>query len=663
MPGLRTLSLLLGVLVLGPAGALAWLGLRGAQRLEHDAERRVHDELRQAGEALTALARDTLAADAREAAARVRGLAPLAERWLPQGSPGRALADLRVRATQPAAEGAAAEVQRLLGPAFEESRLLLRVVDAATGRRLWPAPHADAAQTPSSAAESLLADLRGEAERLAFGGADPAAGLAVWEGAAERLARAGLGLRGETERALLASAVLPGAGAPASALAALEARHPEAALSALGRPYVLLVLRAALAGDPGARARAAALDASGRLDEVPLTALERGRLAALAGFPGRPPPDAQGPGFAVERAPLPAGLVLELVRSAGPAERGHAEEVLRDRWAPVGRAAGVELALPTLGAPPPGRRLLHRVGVPLLFGGSATATLSHRDEEALLAEAVQARRLTTLGVGSLLAVLALGLVLTRLALAREREARRLKDDFLANVSHELRTPLTSVCLHADLLAEGEDGPSRRAHAEVVRAEGARLAALVDDLLDFAALERGVRRLEPAPVDLGAAVEQASAPYRVLAGREGVTLETDAPAPGVAALADPHALARILANLLGNAWKHGRPSRDGAPGRIRVRLSGGPGGAAVEVEDDGPGIDPVERAALFERFRRGARAAGTRGVGLGLALSRDLARAMGGELGVVEGVPRTVFRLSLAPVPDLPPTPDDPPATP
>ena len=189
----------------------------------------------------------------------------------------------------------------------------------------------------------------------------------------------------------------------------------------------------------------------------------------------------------------------------------------------------------------------------------------------------------------------------------------------------------------------------------MRAEGARLAALVEDLLDFAALERGARRLEPEPVAVLPAVERALAPYRVLAEQAGVALSLDlAPRPPetLETLADPQALARILANLVGNAFKHGTPARAGGTPHVRVRVGAQVGHVrqvgqvVVEVRDDGPGVPREERAHLFERFRRG-RAAGARpGTGLGLALSRGLARAMGGDLAWAEEGGETIFRLTL-----------------
>ncbi len=100
---------------------------------------------------------------------------------------------------------------------------------------------------------------------------------------------------------------------------------------------------------------------------------------------------------------------------------------------------------------------------------------------------------------------------------------------------------------------------------------------------------------------------------------------------------------------------GRPGAERA-GRIRVRVISAATAPAVEVRDDGPGIVRAEREVVFERFRRGStahpHARRVEGTGLGLALSRELARAMGGELAIVDDPEETVFRLTLPPVPDL-----------
>ena len=127
------------------------------------------------------------------------------------------------------------------------------------------------------------------------------------------------------------------------------------------------------------------------------------------------------------------------------------------------------------------------------------------------------------------------------------------------------------------------------------------------------------------------------------------LLTAATAVACLALADPTALSRILMNLLQNACRHGRPARDGGRDWIEVRTGPGPW---LEVRDSGPGIRAADRERLFQRFERLDR--NGQGLGLGLALSRELAEACGGRLFLVEDAAVTIFRLELPPVPDLPP---------
>jgi signal transduction histidine kinase len=192
-----------------------------------------------------------------------------------------------------------------------------------------------------------------------------------------------------------------------------------------------------------------------------------------------------------------------------------------------------------------------------------------------------------------------------------------------------------------MLAEGGlPEERRRAYAAVVEAEGARLSALVEDLLDFAALERGTRRLEPEPTDLGEVARGAAGAWRPIAERDGIALEVEAASPAPVALADPTALSRILGNLMQNAFRHARAKR------IVLRAVPGP---ALEVADDGAGIDAASRARLFERFHRGP---GSKGAGIGLALSRELARAMGGDLALLDRPGETCFRIALPKAPEM-----------
>jgi len=304
----------------------------------------------------------------------------------------------------------------------------------------------------------------------------------------------------------------------------------------------------------------------------------------------------------------------------------------------------------TEGQPLPVRLMhsLHTLRVTGAFGVVGWVLVHHREQAAFERGRRLRRALTVGGIVALLLLVFVGLGLVQRAVVRERSASRLRDAFVANVSHELRTPVASVLLHAEMLAEAEvPDAKRRRLARVVEAEATRLSTLVEDLLDFEALTAGRRVLEPEPMDLAALVRRAVAPYETLAEREGVALGVEGAGEEVMVLADPHAVGRILSNLLANAWLHGRPSRDGAPGRIGVRLRpAGLPGACVQVWDDGPGIPPAEREAVFERFRRGESAGSARGTGLGLALARDLARAMEGDLSLWASKGETVFVLRL-----------------
>jgi signal transduction histidine kinase len=203
-------------------------------------------------------------------------------------------------------------------------------------------------------------------------------------------------------------------------------------------------------------------------------------------------------------------------------------------------------------------------------------------------------------------------------------------------------------MYAEMLADGQISPEQREqYGRVVDAEGARLAALVDDMLDFSALERGARVLDIEPVDVAGLARGTVDAWGPLAEREGVELELEISA-GATALADATALSRILSNLLQNALKYGQPTRDGGTPRIRVEFDG-----MLTVCDNGPGVSTEERAVIFDRFRRGADAGNKAGAGIGLALSRELARAMNGDLMVEDDGTWTRFTLRLPPVPEEP----------
>lgn len=221
-------------------------------------------------------------------------------------------------------------------------------------------------------------------------------------------------------------------------------------------------------------------------------------------------------------------------------------------------------------------------------------------------------------------------------------ANRAKSQFLSSMSHELRTPLNAILGFGHLLATDASQPlspgQQRQMDEILR--GARhLLQLINELLDLAVIEAGNLPVHLQPVALAPALADVLALLQPLAASRGVALPLAPSGPQQPAMvvADPVRLKQVLLNLLGNAIKYNRPQ-----GTVRVRCdplaragqAPGSAGWRITVQDDGPGLDDAQQARLFSAFDRlGAEAGQVEGTGLGLALSRGLVRAMGGELGL------------------------------
>jgi len=234
-------------------------------------------------------------------------------------------------------------------------------------------------------------------------------------------------------------------------------------------------------------------------------------------------------------------------------------------------------------------------------------------------------------------------------LHEQEQARRA---FVSTASHELRTPVTSLRLMLELLHEelGREPPPGR---ERVRAElgdaarqAARLGRLTDELLDLSRLDAGVP-LARELVDLRSVGRLVAHELDARAREAGVEVALEPPATPVWAIADPGAVAQIVRILLDNALRF-------APGGSAVQLAveRGADACVVRVRDAGPGVPPDEREAIFERFRRGAATSDATGFGLGLAIGRELARRMGGDLTLADdGAAGACFALRLAPAPE------------
>lgn len=234
-----------------------------------------------------------------------------------------------------------------------------------------------------------------------------------------------------------------------------------------------------------------------------------------------------------------------------------------------------------------------------------------------------------------------------LAEARARALRTLrrvaaaKDEFVAVTSHELRTPVTALVGFARILAADEGSVTaeqRRQAVEAVVRQADRLAALVEDLLAVARIDSGSEEARLEPVPLGPLVRD------VLDGR-GVRpdVATVGIPDGLAVVADPRLLRRVIGNLLDNAARH-------APGPVLIEAHRGAEAVELAVADRGPGIPTGEREQIFDRFRRGAGATGD-GTGLGLYIVRGLVERMGGRIRVEDHRGGgTRFVVALAPVP-------------
>jgi signal transduction histidine kinase len=227
-------------------------------------------------------------------------------------------------------------------------------------------------------------------------------------------------------------------------------------------------------------------------------------------------------------------------------------------------------------------------------------------------------------------------------LLQQEEARRA---FVATASHELRTPLATLdgmleLLHEDLKAGLVDREDADALIERARVQSRRLGRLAADLLDLSRIDAQVE-LRSEPVELGELSRAVLAEFDLGTAERNVATSLDDAGGSVWALGDPGSVARILRILLDNALRH---SPDG--GEVTVELLGG-AHASLSVTDHGPGIPPEEQELIFERFKRGRQTYGQAGFGLGLAIGRELATRMGGELALEphEG-PGARFTLTL-----------------
>jgi signal transduction histidine kinase/ActR/RegA family two-component response regulator len=281
------------------------------------------------------------------------------------------------------------------------------------------------------------------------------------------------------------------------------------------------------------------------------------------------------------------------------------------------------------------------MSVPLLARGQARGALTF-----VTAESGRRYTETDLQLAEDIAARAALAIDNAFAYEEARRASRIKDDFLATLSHELRTPLNAVLGYSRMLRAGLLPADRQAKAlETIDRNARSLAQLVEDVLDISRIVAGKIRLDVQPVELPRVVSAAIASAQPAADAKGVRIHcvADPQTPTVAG--DPDRLQQVVWNLLSNAVKFTPRG-----GRVEVRLERSGSSAAVQVSDTGVGIGEGFLPHVFERFRqadsRFSREHG--GLGLGLAISREIVQMHGGQITAAsdgEGKGAT-FRMEL-----------------
>ncbi len=228
-------------------------------------------------------------------------------------------------------------------------------------------------------------------------------------------------------------------------------------------------------------------------------------------------------------------------------------------------------------------------------------------------------------------------------------ANQAKSNFLANMSHEIRTPLNAILGFSDLLANGAATPEdQRAHAKIIRSAGDHLLTLVNDLLDFTALESGQLKVEAVDVDAAKILREAASLLEPRAIGKGIQMTCTVPPGRVLIKSDPLRLRQVLRNLIGNAVKFTElggvtvtlTSEDLPPDRRRVRF---------EIADTGIGIPKEKLATIFQPLTQLDESMTRRfgGSGLGLALCHRLAAALGARIDVESQIGKgSVFTLTI-----------------
>jgi len=245
-------------------------------------------------------------------------------------------------------------------------------------------------------------------------------------------------------------------------------------------------------------------------------------------------------------------------------------------------------------------------------------------------------------MGLILAVLGLGVFLLIRDASREMQLAQVRADFVSGVSHELRTPLTLIRLYGETLVDEADlkEEERRDYSQVIARESERLTHLIDNVLDFAHIDRGRKQYDVRDGDLRTCVRRAVEAYGRYLKHRGFAIDIELQHDLPPVRFDPNAVAQALVNLIDNAVKYSDEDR-----YVAVRLFVSETQVIVEVEDRGAGIAADELGQIFDPFYRSQRPRGKGGHGLGLYLVQHIMEAHAGSIEVDSELGNgSVFRL-------------------
>ncbi len=240
----------------------------------------------------------------------------------------------------------------------------------------------------------------------------------------------------------------------------------------------------------------------------------------------------------------------------------------------------------------------------------------------------------------------LGVVAVFYDVTKLKQLERIRSEFVANVSHELKTPLTSIIGYVETLKEGalDDRENRLTFLSIIEEHSRKLVELIEDLLFLSKMESGNDRPRKTAVDFGRLASGILRSLDATAKAKGVEVRVETQTTPFYIFAEEKSMERVFSNLIENAIKYNVEK-----GKVEVRATHSPEGAAVRVSDTGMGIAEPDLPRIFERFYRGekSRSRESGGTGLGLSIAKHIVEKHDGRIEV-ESAPKrgTAFTVYL-----------------